>query len=194
VAEQRDPAVVADLDTVRDELHHAIAQLRDLAHGVYPAALTEAGLAAALRHTVARFPGDATVDLRTARRFDPDVESAAYFCCTEALNNALKHGGETARVQLTLDADDSELRFAIWDDGRGFDPAAPTAGVGFENMADRLGAVGGQLHISSSIGSGTRVVGIVPVRKIKMSSGRGRRDGRCVWAGSPTLPDSIAAI
>jgi signal transduction histidine kinase len=126
-------------------------------------ALAEGGLASAVRQAVASFPGDATVDIRTVRRFDPDVERAVYFCVAEALQNAFKHGGDGIRVRLVLDGDDSELRFAVCDDGRGFDPAvAGCSGTGLDNMVERLGAVGGQLTVSAAIGTGTAVTGAVP--------------------------------
>jgi signal transduction histidine kinase len=158
-----DPAVIAGLDAVGDELHRANVELRDLARGVHPIALSEGGLASALRHAVASFPGDATIDIRTTRRFDSEVERAVYFCFTEALQNAFKHGGEGVRVRLVLDGDESELRFAACDDGAGFDLPVPSLGTGLDNMVERLGAVGGRLTVSSSLGGGTRVAGAVPI-------------------------------
>ena len=158
-----EPDLSTGFDEVRDQLHRASAELRDLARGVHPMALREGGLASAVRHAVASFPGDATVDIRTARRFDPEVERAVYFCLAEALQNAFKHGGDGTHVRLVLDGDESELRFAVCDDGLGFDPAAADcSGTGLDNMVERLGAVGGQLTVSASIGGGTRVTGVVP--------------------------------
>ena len=88
-----DATLGSRFDELRDQLRRASVELRDLARGVHPMALQEGGLGSALRHAVASFPGDATVEIRTARRFDPDVERAVYFCLTEALQNAFKHGG-----------------------------------------------------------------------------------------------------
>jgi signal transduction histidine kinase len=157
-----DPALSSGFDEVRDQLRRAGVELRDLARGVHPMALTEGGLASALRHAVASYPGDATVDIRTARRFDPEVERAVYFCLTEALQNAFKHGGDGIHVRVVLDGDESELRFAVCDDGPGFDPAAPSPGTGLDNIVERLGAVGGDLTVSASVGGGTCISGAVP--------------------------------
>ena len=157
------PTLAAALGAVRDDLHQAIEQLRDLAHGLYPAALVDGGLAAALQHAVGRLPATVTFDVRAAGRYPPEVESAVYFCCTEALHNACKHGGAGANIRLSVEAADSELTFEVHDDGRGFDPSRIGTGVGFPNMTDRLGAVAGRLEITSSVGAGTRVRGIVPV-------------------------------
>jgi signal transduction histidine kinase len=161
-ATRLDPSLGSGIDDVRDQLHRASAELRDLARGVHPMALTAGGLAAAVRHAVASFPGDATVDIRTDRRFDPDVERAVYFCVTEALHNSFKHGGDGTHVRLVLDGDGSELRFAVCDNGTGFDPAAPTIGTGLDNMVERLGAVGGELSVTASIGGGATIRGAVP--------------------------------
>ena len=150
-----DPEVADDLESIRDELHRAVAQLRRLAHGVYPAALIEGGLPAALRHAVATFPGEATIDLRTERRYRPEVESAVYFCCTEALQNVSKHAGAGACVVVRLHTGVGDLRFSVTDDGRGFDPAASAPGAGLQNLVDRLGAVGGTLEVTSAIDAGT---------------------------------------
>ena len=126
-ATRLDPALSSGFDEVPRSASPRQRRARDLARGVHPMALTEGGLASALRHAVASFPGDATVDIRTARRFDPEVERAVYFCLTEALQNAFKHGGDGIRVRLVLDGDESELRFAVCDDGPGFDPAGALA-------------------------------------------------------------------
>lgn len=57
------------------------------------------------------------------------------------------------------------VEFAVEDDGYGFDAGAATRGNGFTNMRDRLGAFGGTVGITSNPGTGTRVIGRVPVRE-----------------------------
>jgi signal transduction histidine kinase len=163
-----DATLGARFDDLRDQLHRASIELRDLARGIHPTALTEGGggLASALRQAVAAFPGDATVDIRTVLRFDPEVERAVYFCLMEALQNAFKHGGDGIHVRLVIDGDESEVRFAVSDDGPGFDPSATSVGTGLDNMAERLGALGGELSVSASIGGGTRICGALPTSPV----------------------------
>jgi signal transduction histidine kinase len=91
------------------------------------------------------------------------VERAVYFCCTEAIQNASKHAGRGAEVTMTLDRRGSEVAFSVVDDGVGFAAADATDGLGLVSMRDRIGGVGGELHIQSSPGHGTTVRGIVPV-------------------------------
>jgi signal transduction histidine kinase len=161
-ATRRDPSLGRGFDDLRDRLRRAGVELRDLARGVHPTALAAEGLASAARQAVASFPGEATLEIRADHRFDLDVERAVYFCLTEALHNACKHGGEEVCVRLVLDGDETGLRFEVRDDGRGFDPAAPSLGTGLDNMVERLGAVGGALTVETSIGRGTSVRGEVP--------------------------------
>ena len=57
----------------------------------------------------------------TSAGIPPDVEAAVYFCCLEAMQNAGKHAGEGSTLTITVDADDHVLRFAVADNGAGFD-------------------------------------------------------------------------
>jgi signal transduction histidine kinase len=165
----RDPARAAALleDTV-SQANDALAAVRDLARGIFPALLADKGLAAALHGQIARtFPtAELVVDGPVATlRFDPRVEASVYFCCLEALQNAAKHApGATVVVHLSY-AEDT-LRFSVHDDGPGFDPAASAStgagappGAGLQNMADRIAALGAAIEIVSSPGDGTSVSG-----------------------------------
>jgi putative ABC transport system ATP-binding protein len=78
-----------------------------------------------------------------------------------ALENVAKHA-PGARVELRLAAFDDVLRFSVSDDGPGFEPSA-TPGAGLQNMADRVGAIGGGVECRSAPGAGTAVIGTVPI-------------------------------
>jgi signal transduction histidine kinase len=158
-----DPAAVAELlDEMVVDVRETVAQVRDLAHGIYPALLKEAGLEEALRAAARRSPLQVSLDARDAGRHDADIEAAVYFCCLEALQNAAKHAPQ-AGVTLRAWRDAGLLHFEVSDDGPGYDPASVAAGHGLQNMADRVGAVGGAVRWESAPGAGTRVVGAVPV-------------------------------
>jgi len=86
-----------------------------------------------------------------------------YFCCLEALQNAAKHAGTGARLAIRLWEDQGGLLFEVADDGVGFDARHRSAGVGFTNMNDRLGAIGGSLRVESAPGRGTKIQGAVPL-------------------------------
>jgi signal transduction histidine kinase len=147
------------LDQLGEDVRDTIQQLRDLAHGIYPPLLADAGLAEALRAAAQRTPQDVRLDA-TSARFPAEIEAAVYFCCLEALQNATKHA-PGADVDLRVWNDDGCLRFEVVDNGPGFDPRTIASGHGFQNMADRLGAIGGRVSWHGSPGRGTRVAGEV---------------------------------
>ena len=99
------------------------------------------------------------LNLQGLGRHPAPIETALYYCCTEALQNAAKHGGPDTTATITAHADDRMLTLTISDTGRGFDPA--TTGTGLTNMTDRLAAIGGQLVIDSAPGSSTRITATV---------------------------------
>jgi signal transduction histidine kinase len=133
----------------------AIAEIRRLAHGIYPALLVSGGLAQALPAVAARAPVPVTLNLQGLGRYSASIEAALYFCCSEALQNAAKHGGPDVTATITAHVDDRGLTLTISDTGRGFDPA--TTGAGLTNMTDRLLAIGGNLVIDTAPGRGTRI-------------------------------------
>ena len=95
-------------------------------------------------------------------RYAREIETAAYFCCLEAMQNADKHAaGATAAVIDIID--DGDLTLEVRDDGAGFDVDHAGGGFGLVGMRDRLAAVGGRLHIISSPGRGTRVRAVIPL-------------------------------
>jgi signal transduction histidine kinase len=151
------------LDELREELKDAVDELRNLAHGIYPPLLMDQGLAAALGSAAQRATIPTRVEAGPLGRYPSEVEAAAYFCCLEALQNAMKHAGPAARVMVRVWEEAGALRFAVTDDGAGLDPTAKATGTGFVNMRDRLGAIGGSLRVESSPGAGTSVLGVLPL-------------------------------
>ena len=157
-----DPARSRELlREIGDETVAALEDVRSLAHGVYPALLMQRGLRDALREAALRSPIRVRVDAGGTGRYPPEVESAVYFCCLEAMQNAVKHGAGASLIAITL-SDDGQLRFEVADDGGGFDAAGTPPGAGLANMRDRLAAVGGCLTYRSRVGEGTQVIGVVP--------------------------------
>jgi signal transduction histidine kinase len=127
----------------------AIETLVDLSRGIYPGALSEHGIGPALGTATATATTPVEVVDQTQGRFDPEVELAIYFCCLEAIQNALKHAG-ASYLRVTLGVEDGELLATVADDGTGFDVATTPDGSGLTNMRDRLDAVGGRITVESS--------------------------------------------
>jgi signal transduction histidine kinase len=161
---RNDPeAGLARVHALGPELEQTLEEIRALAHGVYPPLLSDEGLGEALRAAARRATVPATVSVDGIGRYPPEVESAVYFCCVEALQNAAKHAGGAASVSVRLSADD-RLRFEVRDDGAGFDPGAVSGGTGLTNMRDRISAIGGDLELWAAPGQGAAVTGSVPLR------------------------------
>ena len=140
-------------------LESGIAEIRRLAHGIYPPLLVSGGLAQALPAVAAHAPVPAQVNLQGLGRYPAAIETALYFCCSEALQNAAKHGGPDTTATITAHADNDTLTLTISDTGDGFNPA--TIGTGLTNMTDRLSAIGGDLVIDTAPGRGTRVTALI---------------------------------
>jgi signal transduction histidine kinase len=121
-------------------------------------------LPAALKEAARRSALTAEVNCQALTRYPSRLEAAVYFCCLEALQNAAKHAGQRARATISLADQDGVLRFAVADDGAGFDIPSATASAGLQNMADRIGALGGELRVDSTPGRGTTVSGLVALR------------------------------
>jgi len=152
------------LGALREEVQTTIGELRELAHGIYPPLLRDRGLGEALRTAALRSPLPCVVEVDLPGRYPEAAETAAYFCCLEAMQNAGKYAGPGATITVRLSGDATDLRCELCDDGVGFDLDTTGLGHGFLNMRDRLGAIGGTLTVESKPGHGTTVRTRIPVQ------------------------------
>jgi signal transduction histidine kinase len=151
----RDPL----LDALEGELVEALAELRTLASGILPPILTEHGLQAAIEDLASRSPLTVTVEKMTVGRLALSVEVAAYFVASEALTNVVKHAG-TPAARLRVALEDGRLLVEVSDDGVG--GAKLEHGTGLRGLADRVGALDGQLKLDSRLGNGTTIRAEIP--------------------------------
>jgi signal transduction histidine kinase len=145
------------LHALGDELIKALEETRTLARGIYPQLLAERGLTEALKSAAREGPIDIMVTHDGIGRYSGEVESAIYFFCLEALQNALKHAAGATAVTIALTDQDCLLTAEVRDNGLGFDAERTEPGAGLTNMKDRLGAVGGTLGVIATPGVGTVV-------------------------------------
>jgi hypothetical protein len=151
--------LIAGIDPgLERQLEDATRELRALARGIHPSALTADGLGAALRELAGRasIPVDITVP---SGRFAPAIETACYFVCSEALANVGKHAG-ASHAWIHLERMDARLAVEIVDDGVG--GALPSEGSGLRGLGDRIEALGGRFVVTSPPGRGTRLVAELP--------------------------------
>ena len=155
-----DPSGKALLTESEIDLQQALRELRELAQGIHPAALTDNGLADAVRTLALRAPVPVTVDVdEHMGRLPGHVETAAYFVVAESLANVAKYA-EASEAWVMVGRENGSARIEIRDDGRG--GAAPDGGTGIRGLADRVGALDGSLTIESPSDGGTRIVAEIP--------------------------------
>src|SRR4051794_10663390 len=143
----------AEPELILAELRAGLAELRDLAHGLHPAVLTDRGLADALSGLAYRaaVPVDLHVVL-PAERLPISVEAAAYFAVCEALTNVAKYA-RASRAWVNVERRNGHLDVEVGDDGVG--GANFDSGSGLQGLRDRIAAVNGTLDIHSVPAAGT---------------------------------------
>jgi signal transduction histidine kinase len=133
--------------------------LRELVHGILPAALARGGLRAGINALVARAPLPVSVAV-TAERLPPTLEATAYFIAAEALTNVIKHARATS-AEVEASVTDGALRIEVRDDGAG--GARLEGSSGLIGLRDRAEALEGKLTVNSPVGGGTVVAARLPV-------------------------------
>lgn len=155
-----------------EQVDSAIAEMRRLIADLRPSTLDELGLAAALEALGERTASgddielelDINLDWESGRRDSRllgEIEDTAFRLVQEALTNAIKHG-QAERARINVSEDDESLRIRVLDQGRGFDPTAPTPGFGLIGMRERAQLAGGRLDLHSTPGKGTTITAEIP--------------------------------
>src|SRR5829696_934805 len=140
------------LDAALGDLEAATRELRELARGIHPAALTEGGLRPALEALASRSSIPARLVAIPDGRFPAQVEATAYFSVAEGLTNAARHAA-AANVEVEVTLVDGRMRVEVRDDGRG--GAETAAGSGLRGLADRVAALDGEVDVVSPTSGGT---------------------------------------
>ncbi len=150
----------AELRSFVVDLTGVLEELRTLASGLHPAAVSEGGLAPALRTLARRSPVPVVLDVRLPERVAESVEVAAYYFVAETLTNTTKHA-EASRIDVTVELRDGSLWVSVRDDGVG--GADPARGSGLIGLTDRIEMFGGTMKLDSPSGGGTTLVAQLPL-------------------------------
>ncbi len=155
-------------------------ELTALLHSSHPSALSEKGLATALREYVTTWSRQQRIPVHhhvVVCTLPPLLEEALLRITQEALSNSARHSHASA-VILELSCTHDWVTLVLEDNGRGFDPDDPALalknGIGLQSMHERMEAFGGTLHIESRDGEGTRLVASCPAPNGKESYGEAR--------------------
>ncbi len=146
------------IDRTEAQLERTLDELRQLAQGLHPRVLAEAGLPGALASLAGQAP--VPVEVVAPAKLPVELETVVYFLCSEALANIAKHAS-ASRVSVSVTTGDGQVRVLIEDDGVG--GADPARGTGLRGLADRVEALGGTLHVGSPAGGGTRLAAEIPL-------------------------------
>ncbi|MFZ2260109.1 MAG: sensor histidine kinase [Luteococcus japonicus] len=154
------------VESAREAVRQALAQVRELSTDLRPGALTDLGLAAALRALATRH-AEATGrtvsrDLDPVDCLDSDAEMVVYRVAQESLTNVARHSG-ARNVSLSLHRVGDQVRLRVVDDGVGL--GSSPEGTGRRGMRERARSVGARLSVTSSPGGGTVVELDLPVTR-----------------------------
>ncbi|MGK5682758.1 sensor histidine kinase [Actinoplanes sp. URMC 104] len=154
-----DPSARQAVAEARAEVATSLGELRDLAHGLYPAVLSGHGLAVALESVAARAPVPVRLEIGIDGRLPEAIEVAAYYVVCESLTNVGRHARATGATVSVRRAGEA-LMVQVEDDGVG--GADTEQGSGLRGLADRVEALGGTLRVWSPAGGGTRLRAELP--------------------------------
>jgi len=136
----------------------AVAELRELAHGILPAVLAH-GLRPAVEALADRTSIPLELDV-TRERMTPEIEATAYFVIAEALTNVVKHAQATCAT-VRAQPEHGVLRLEVSDDGVG---AHRYDGMGLTGLADRLAVVDGAIEVRRGVSGGSHLSAAIPLQ------------------------------
>jgi signal transduction histidine kinase len=142
------------------DLNGVLEELRTIASGLHPPALSRGGLAPALKTLARRSPVPVVLDMRPLTAVGESLEAAAYYVVAEALTNTTKHAG-ASRVDVAVESNSGQLRISVRDNGVG--GADPVRGSGLFGLKDRIEAFGGTMMLDSPSGGGTALIAEFPL-------------------------------
>ena len=140
------------------ELATAVAELRQVAHGLRPSSLDD-GLGPALSNLTSKVPIPVELDIQANGSLPDELTTTAYYVASEAVANTLKHAAART-VVLKVAQTDGQLRVRVTDDGLG--GARVATGSGLAGLSDRVAALGGTFRVLSPPGGGTTVEAVLP--------------------------------
>jgi hypothetical protein len=141
LAEQRVPPELGELTEHLSQIGSAVAELseelREISHGLHPAALARAGLGPAIKALARRSTLPVTLDAAVPRRLPETVEVAAYYVVAEALTNAAKHA-QASEVIVTVTDDAGVLNLQVRDNGIGGADFGNRSGLVLPNVLSKF--------------------------------------------------------
>lgn len=161
---------LAATDPGLSELHRiaemALADVRQLSRLMSPTILDDLGLKPALKWLCRSLLEHEDIEYHCAIDFplqlDKEINVLLFRIAQESLTNSVKHA-QASLIKLMLTGHHNVVRLEIVDNGKGFDKALITPGIGLASIADRVKAFDATLTLESAPGKGTRTIVTVPL-------------------------------
>ncbi len=160
-------SVSIHLNEAENLVSDVIQELTFLVQEIYPIALQDKGLSAALRDYIYEWENrnDTTIQLvnRSERRLPLEMEQALYRVTQEALANVARHS-RARRVDISLVYNRDTVQLSLSDDGCGFEVETKSYGMGLRSIRERVSSIRGTVQIQSAPGHGTRILVQAPIK------------------------------
>lgn len=157
--------------TASELLDLAAGEVRSISHNLLSGVLAKFGLLPALKDLTDRINESGEIKLKLIHynienALNGEQELQIYRIVQELISNILKHSeAHEATIQLIRNDDEKKVNLIVEDDGKGFNPNAPSlsGGIGLSNLKARVGKLNGSFHIDSGKGVGTSISIDIPI-------------------------------
>lgn len=157
--------------TASELLDLAAGEVRSISHNLLSGVLAKFGLLPALKDLTDRINESGEIKLNLIyynieNALNGEQELQIYRIVQELISNILKHSeAHDATIQLIRNDDEKKVNLIVEDDGKGFNPNAPSlsGGIGLSNLKARVGKLNGSFHIDSGKGVGTSISIDIPI-------------------------------
>jgi len=161
--------VLSRLRESTQSINDGVKAVRTICSGLRPGVLDDLGLAAAIEWQASEFSSRNSIHCQVSvppvdLHLDGDRATATFRIFQECLTNVIRHA-QAKTVRVDLCQEDENIVLVVQDDGIGFHEPnlSNTLGsLGLLGMKERAQFCGGDVHISSSPGNGTKVTVRVP--------------------------------
>lgn len=148
---------------------NAFHELRTVSHNLSPVTLHQKGLIPAIKEIVTTIHnnGNYRINLQVigfTKPLNSIIETSIYRIVQELTTNIIRHA-EAKKISLELVRNHEEINIIVEDDGKGFDPAKTSKGMGFFNLKMRLDNLSGTMHVDSKPDRGTIITINIPIQQ-----------------------------
>ena len=159
----------SELNALKSTAGATFSTIKDFIFDLRPMMLDDLGVVPTLRRYVESFQDKNSIAVSITvtgaeKRFEGHVEVTIFRAVQELLNNARVHAQAT-QIQVLLDLSPDRVSIVVEDNGSGFNVEEAfnkRDTIGLSTMRERIGMLGGELNIQSSLGRGSRAEFYIP--------------------------------